>query len=57
MNINVSSKSVVRDHQCISCLECTSEAKCPVAGTVTFSTCKITTDDQSGNKISNGANS
>ncbi len=57
MNINVSSKSVVRDHQCISCLECTSEAKCPVAGTVTFSTCKITTDEQSGNKISNGANS
>lgn len=36
MNINVSSKSVVRNHQCISCLECTSEAHCPVAGTVTF---------------------
>lgn len=38
MNINVSTKSVVRDHQCISCLECTSEAHCPVAGTVSFST-------------------
>jgi polyferredoxin len=37
MNINVSANSVVRNHQCISCLECTSEAKCPVAGTVTFS--------------------
>jgi len=36
MNIQVSSKSIVRDHQCISCLECTSEAHCPVAGTVTF---------------------
>ncbi len=36
MNINVSSKTVVRDHQCISCLECTSEAHCPVAGTVVF---------------------
>lgn len=36
MNINVSSKSTVRDHQCISCLECTSEAHCPVAGTVSF---------------------
>lgn len=36
MNINVSAKTVVRDHQCISCLECTSEARCPVAGTVTF---------------------
>ncbi len=38
MNINVSSKSIVRDHQCISCLECTSEARCPVASTVMFST-------------------
>jgi polyferredoxin len=38
MNINVSSKSIVRDHQCISCLECTSEARCPVAATVMFST-------------------
>lgn len=36
MNINVSAKSIVRDHQCISCMECTSEARCPVAGTVTF---------------------
>jgi len=36
MNINVSSNSIVRDHQCISCLECTSEAHCPVAGTVSF---------------------
>ena len=36
MNIHVSSKSIVRDHQCISCLECTSEAHCPVARTVTF---------------------
>jgi polyferredoxin len=38
MNINVSAKTVIRDHQCISCLECTSEARCPVAGTVVFST-------------------
>ncbi len=38
MNINVSSKSVVRDHQCISCLECTSEARCPVNATVVFAT-------------------
>jgi polyferredoxin len=41
MNINVSSKTVVRDHQCISCLECTSEAHCPVAATVTFSTGRL----------------
>jgi len=34
MNIPVDQVSVVRDHQCISCLECTSEAVCPVAKTV-----------------------
>lgn len=34
MNINVSAKTIIRDHQCISCLECTSEARCPVSGTV-----------------------
>jgi polyferredoxin len=38
MNIPVDSVTVVRDHQCISCLECTSEAICPVAQTVQFST-------------------
>ena len=34
MNIQVDSKTTVRDHQCISCMECTSEAICPVAKTV-----------------------
>jgi polyferredoxin len=38
MNIPVDSKTVVHDHQCISCLECTSEAVCPVKATVQFST-------------------
>ncbi len=38
MNIPVDSVTVVHDHQCISCLECTSEAVCPVAKTVEFST-------------------
>lgn len=38
MNIPVDTKTTVRDHQCISCLECTSEAVCPVARTVIFST-------------------
>jgi len=38
MNIEVDTKTVVRDHQCISCLECTSEAVCPVAKTVVFAT-------------------
>ncbi len=36
MNIKVSEKIIIRDHQCISCLECTSEAKCPAASTVDF---------------------
>ncbi|MFH2038558.1 MAG: 4Fe-4S binding protein [Chloroflexota bacterium] len=34
MNIPVSHLTIVRDHQCISCLECTSEAMCPVSNTV-----------------------
>jgi polyferredoxin len=38
MNIKVSEKFTVRDLQCISCLECTSEARCPAAATVEFST-------------------
>ncbi len=37
MNIKVEEKNIVRDHQCISCLECTSEAVCPVADTVVYS--------------------
>jgi polyferredoxin len=36
MNIKVSQMQIVRDPQCISCLECTSEAHCPAAGTVEF---------------------
>lgn len=34
MNIDVANAKVVRDHQCISCLECTSETACPVPATV-----------------------
>jgi hypothetical protein len=37
MNIKVDQVDVVHDHQCISCLECTSEAICPVANTVIYS--------------------
>lgn len=36
MNIVVSTSGTVRDHQCISCLECTSEVSCPVENTVVF---------------------
>lgn len=36
MNIPVAEQGIVRDHQCISCLKCTSEDACPVAGTVQY---------------------
>ncbi len=36
MNIEVSTSGTVRDHQCISCLKCTSEDSCPVEATVVF---------------------
>lgn len=38
MNIQVSTASTVRDHQCISCLKCTSEASCPVSQTLELRT-------------------
>ncbi len=41
MNIPVSQKTVVRDHQCITCLECTSEACCPVNDTVVFAAGRV----------------
>jgi polyferredoxin len=34
MNIEVSNGKTVRNHQCISCLKCTSEYSCPVSDTV-----------------------
>lgn len=34
MGIKVSGMDIVTDHQCISCLECTSEVHCPVPATV-----------------------
>jgi polyferredoxin len=36
MNIPVNTMTVIRDHQCITCLECTSEACCPAKETVTL---------------------
>lgn len=38
MNIEVSSKTAIRNHQCISCNECTSEVACPIEETVILST-------------------
>lgn len=37
MNIPVEQMETVRDHQCIRCMECTSEAVCPVEDTVNYS--------------------
>ena len=34
MNIEISKHTVIRDHQCITCMECTSEACCPAKETV-----------------------
>jgi len=34
MNIEISKKEAVNDHQCISCLVCTSENTCPIDNTV-----------------------
>jgi len=41
MNIPVSKSGTVRNHQCISCLECTSEVVCPVKETVVLETPRI----------------
>ncbi|MEL7646555.1 MAG: 4Fe-4S binding protein [Sedimentibacter sp.] len=38
MNIEVSSSDTIRDLQCISCFECTSERSCPVDNTVNLQT-------------------
>jgi len=41
MNIRVSERDAIRNHQCITCLECTSEKACPVKDTVIFATGRI----------------
>lgn len=38
MNIEISNSVTVKNHQCISCLKCTSEEACPVSDTVEFMT-------------------
>lgn len=38
MNIKVDEKKTVRNHQCISCMKCTSEGVCPIPETVEFKT-------------------
>ncbi len=41
MNIEVSTSKIVRDHQCISCLKCSSEDACPLENTVVMTTGKL----------------
>jgi polyferredoxin len=41
MNIEVSTGKIIRDHQCISCLKCTSEDACPLEDTVAMTTGKL----------------
>ncbi len=36
MNLTISNQEVVRQHQCIGCMKCTSHAACPVEDTVNF---------------------
>jgi len=38
MNIEVSKSEKVLDHQCISCMKCTSDSACPISKTVELST-------------------
>jgi len=38
MNITISDKEIITDHQCISCMKCTSDQACPVKKTVEFKT-------------------
>lgn len=34
MNIEIANKTIIRNHQCISCLACTSEQVCPIESTL-----------------------
>jgi len=43
MNVPMSTSGAVRNHQCISCLKCTSEQVCPVDKTVELTTIRLET--------------
>lgn len=49
MNIKVSKKEKINDHQCISCYECTSERNCPIPNTVNMSTSSIKVNNEEAN--------
>ena len=50
MNIEVSKKEAVLNHQCISCHKCTSEVSCPIKNTVAISTKKLS-EEKEGVKV------
>ena len=50
MNIKVSTSGIVRDHQCISCMECTSERACPVENTLVLAVGPIDRKPESAQK-------
>jgi polyferredoxin len=50
MNIDVASAGRVRDHQCITCMQCTSEAACPVAATVELAAGRPSSADEGAPK-------
>lgn len=51
MNIDVAGSGIVRNHQCISCLECTSDAACPVPATVDMMAFLGKAKDSFGDKV------
>jgi ferredoxin len=50
MNIKASTSGIVRDHQCISCMECTSERACPVENTLVLAVGPIERKPESAQK-------
>ena len=48
MNIKVSGKTAIRNHQCISCLKCSSELACPREDTVIFVAGPVKRDSVAG---------
>jgi len=52
MNIEISTKRIIRNHQCISCLLCTDEVTCPVSDTLNFSFLKTKAENKEKIKAS-----
>ena len=55
MNIRVSGTGTVRDHQCITCLKCTSEQACPVDETVELTVSRLGRSDLAAETAASGS--